>query len=105
MIEQSVLISLFCFGLWNFIDDWIYHVSDERVLNNKKPFLYQLASWLATHNDKRWAKPLWACHVCMPSVWGTLISLLIFVNSVGETAIIVAASSGINYLAYQNLKT
>jgi hypothetical protein len=105
MVIDALMISLFCWGLWNFIDEWILFVAEKRIRSNDKRALYHLAAWLTTHADKRWAKPLWTCPMCMPSIWGSIISLLIFVNSFADTAVIIAASSGINYLVVHNLKT
>lgn len=65
--------SLFIYGL-NFATD--YNHGDSFKDNGFKNVLWRLRYWSLTYIGEYWSRPLFTCTICMSSVWGTIIYLL-----------------------------
>jgi hypothetical protein len=90
LIPLIVIIALWCWGFYNaFREGQIFGMTGD---------------WMRANVRERWLKPIIGCPVCMPSIHGAILYLMIssefyFVS----LAILIVCASGLNFVIKEHL--
>ena len=90
MIEQIIIISLFCCGLFvtgepdmifHSVKEWIrakatYVTHETRVVSGDSGST-EYFQYPTIQKERWWFAPLWGCVLCMASIWGTIGFILL----------------------------